>query len=154
MKGQMELIEILVLIVGVLILFTISNYFVVSRYSSSSEQLIYEQEYEKTLDVVKNFFYAKIPVFEKTYAQIFGDAIVNDMEIVDYGNKYGGINSTEIVYNYFSSYFQKNWYLKIPSKNKFFGFNSQEGKKVITFILRFPLPSYNSEVIDIEFAKW
>jgi hypothetical protein len=154
-KAQtIELVEILILVVGVSLMFIISQFFIVSKYSSSTSQLTEEQEYEKVLNVVKNFLYTKIPVFEKTYGQLLGDMIVNDVEIVDYGKKYGGINVTEVVYEYFSFYFQNNWYLKIPEKNKFFGFNPPSDKKITTFLMRFPIPSYIGDVIDVEFGKW
>lgn len=155
MKAQAsELVEILMLIVGVSLMFVISQFFIISKYSSGASQVLEEQEYEKTLDSVNGFFYSKIPVFEKTYSQLLGDMIANDMEIVDYGKKYGGINVTEVIYNYFSNYFGSSWYLKIPSINKNLGFSPPSNKRIFSFQMRIPVPSFNGRVENVEFVRW
>ena len=84
---------------------------------------------------------------------MLGDMIVNKMEIVDYGRKYGGLNVTQIINDYFSSYFDDKWYLKVRNESLFFGFNPPSSD-ITTFILRFPIPSFTGKVISVEFGKW
>ena len=79
MKGQTkEIMEIVILVVGVSVLLTMSYFFLTSNVPQTKTLLVEQQQYERVSDAVKNLFYARIPVIEKTYAQLLGDMIEND----------------------------------------------------------------------------
>jgi len=114
----MELMEILTIVIGVSILLVLS-YFLFSKTSESSSSVLTEEsQYEKVTVFVSNFFYSRIPEVDKTVAQLFADRLLSDGDIVYYGERYGGLNATKIIYDYFDSYFDKQWNLSVHVKKK------------------------------------
>lgn len=156
MKGQTkEMMEIVILIIGVSVLITTSYFFLTSDVPQTRTLLIEEQEYERVTDAVKNLFYARIPVIEKTYAQLLGDMVVNEYEIVDYGYDYGSVNVNETIHSYFESYFEENWHFKVFNGKEYnFGYEVPMDKRIRTFRMKFPVPSFEGEVMEIEFKQW
>lgn len=155
MKGQTkEMMEIVILVIGVSVLITMSYFFLTSNVPQMRTLLIEQQEYEMVIEVVKNLFYARIPVVEKTYAQFLGDMIVNDgYEMVDYG--YGSVNVTKIIHSYFESYFGGNWHFKVFNGKEYdFGYDVPLNKRIRTFRMNFPIPTFSGEVVEIEFKQW
>lgn len=118
MKGQStELIELLILIVGASVLILISYFLFSAKFPQISSSIAERHKYEMVTDVTKNFLYTRIPEIDKTYGQMLGDMIVNGGEdIVEYGERYGGINVTKIVYEYFDKYFPERWSLNISAR--------------------------------------
>ncbi|MEM5870321.1 MAG: hypothetical protein QXR09_04130 [Candidatus Aenigmatarchaeota archaeon] len=114
MKGQtIELIEMLMIIVGISILL-ILFYFSYYRTSLPQEEILTEEiQYERITNFVVNFFYSRIPGIDKTVSQIFSDRLLSDSDIVYYGERYGAVNFSQIIYDYFDSYFDKRWNLSI-----------------------------------------
>jgi len=92
----------------------------------------------------------------KTYAQLLGDLVITDgKDIVDYGYGYGSVNVTEIIYEYFDSYYGEDWYFKVfNEKNYDFGYEVPLNVRIRTFSMKFPLPSHGGEVMRIEFKNW
>jgi len=157
MKGQTkEMMEIVILVIGVSVLIAMSYFFLTSNIPQTRTLLVEQQEYERVTEVVKNLFYARIPVVEKTYAQFLGDMVVNDgYEIVDYGYDYGSVNVTKMVHSYFESYFEENWHFKVFNGNEYdFGYDVPLNKRIRTFRMKFPVPSFSGEVMEIEFKQW
>ncbi|MEM5829297.1 MAG: hypothetical protein QW040_00385 [Candidatus Aenigmatarchaeota archaeon] len=136
MKAQTtELMDLLILVVGVSILFFITYFFSSSRSQESMAMVSAQYQYERVVEAVRNFFYIKIPKFDKTYGQMLGDMIVNGGEdIVNYGEKYGGINVTKLIYEYFDFHFQDKWNLNLTAKTEVFHVlwipNSDSGNSV------------------------
>lgn len=117
----MELMDLLILVVGISILVFISYFFFSSRTQQSVSMVSTQHEYERVVEATRNFLYTKIPKFDKTYGQLLGDMIVNGGEdVVDYGDKYGGINVTKLVYDYFDSHFQDRWNLNLTARTEIF----------------------------------
>lgn len=116
MKGQSkEIIELLILVVGIIVALLIYYFFFVRTQSSVSSLETEQHEFERVGDTVKDFFYTKVPGFDKTYGQLLSDMIIAEgKDVVDYGQRYGGINVTKVVYEYFDSYFPKKWRVTIP----------------------------------------
>jgi len=109
----------MVLIVGISFLILLSYFLFTSTSSQSTSLIVTQHEYEKVTDVVRNFLYTRIPNFEKTYGQLLGDMVVNGGEdVVDYGERYGGINVTKIVYEYFDSYYPQRWMLNLTARTE------------------------------------
>ena len=157
MKGQTkETIEIVILVIGVTILLTMSYFFLTINIPQTGTLLAEQQQYERVTDVMKNLFYARIPIIEKTYAQLLGDMVENDgYEIVDYGYEYGSVNVTEIIHTYFESYFEERWYFRIFNEKQYdFGHDVPLNVRIRTFRSRLPVPSFSGEVVNIEFKQW
>jgi hypothetical protein len=157
MKGQsMEMVELVVIVIGSSILIVSSYFFFTGRVPEEAELSTEQHMYEILAEDVKNFFYTKIPTIDKTYAQMLGDMIANDAnDTVYYGDRYGGINVTKIIYEYFDSYFEKNWHLKVyDTKGYNFGYEVPSQIRVRTFLVRYPVPSYAGEVIEFELKEW
>ena len=157
MKGQTkEIMEIVILVIGVSVLLTMSYFFLTSNIPQTRTLLVEQQEYERVTEVVKNLFYARIPVVEKTYAQLLGDMIVNDgYEMVDYSYDYGSVNVTKIIYSYFEPYFEENWHFKVFNEKEYsFGYYIPLSKRIRTFRMKLPIPSFSGEVMEIEFKQW
>ena len=114
----MELMEILILVVGLSILLILS-YYLFSQASSASSTILFEEtQYEKITSFTSNFFYTRIPGIDKTISQLLADRIVSDNDVVYYGEQYGGLNVTKIIHDYFNSYFSNRWNLSISVNAK------------------------------------
>jgi len=114
MKGySKEMIELLLLIIGFSILIILSYFLFTSGVPLTRTLPVEKHQFEILGEASKNIFYARIPEIDKIFTQMLGDRIIQDDEIVYYGDGFGGINVTEIVYGYFDNYFQKNWKLSI-----------------------------------------
>jgi len=116
-----EPIEITLLVVGVALILVVSYFLFTSAYSSKSSFQTEEHQYEVLGEASKNLFYTKIPYIDKTLAQLIGDRFLQDSDTVYYGQDYGSVNVREVVDNYFTNYFKKNWkfsvYLKSDAKD-------------------------------------
>ena len=158
MKGQTkEIMDFVIIIVGVSIMLIMSYFLFGSKTPHITSISIEQHQYARTLDTVTNIFYTRIPGIDKVLAQMLGDLIVSGKDgIVDYGDRYGGINVTKIVYENFDAYFDKNWNLKIIYEDKKleFGYSVPLGKRTRTFIMKLPLPSFEGESINAEFKNW
>ena len=121
---------------------------------STGSLLLEMHRYDSMTNTVKNFFYIRIPILNKTYAQMLGDMVVNDAEdLVDYG--YGNINVTEIIYEYFDPYYGEDWHFRVFNEKKYdFGYKIPSNVRIRTFLMKFPLPSYEGGVMRIEFKNW
>ena len=157
MKGQTkEIMEIVILVIGVSVLLTMSYFFLTINAPQTGSLLVEQQQYERVTDAIKNLFYSRIPVIEKTYAQLLGDMIENDgYEMVDYGYDYGSVNVTDAIYSYFKSNFEERWHFRIFNGEDYnFGYDVPLNKRIRTFRMRLPIPSFSGEVVKIEFKQW
>jgi len=109
----------MILIVGIFLLIFLSYFLFTSTSSQSTSLIVTQHEYEKVTDVVRNFLYTRIPNLEKNYGQLLGDMVVNGGEdVVDYGERYGGINVTKIIYEYFDNYYPQRWMLNLTARTE------------------------------------
>jgi hypothetical protein len=155
----MELMEILILVVGITVILTISYYFFTSSAESQAQMILEEKEFNRVMDEVVVFFYEKIPIIDKNLAQVLGDYLRwGENSYILYGKYYGILNVKEFVENHFNSTFDQNWHLETSYKgNKTeFGFNKPEKTRLRTFIIRLPIPKAltDGEVINVEFTQW
>lgn len=119
MKGQTkELMDFVIVIVGVSIMLIMSYFIFGTKTIKISSITTEEHMYGNVIDSSIDVFYMKIPEIDKVFAQMLGDMVMikgNYTGVVDYGDAYGGINVTKIVYSYFDSYFgEKRWRLIVP----------------------------------------
>lgn len=114
-----EAIELTMLVVGVSIIIILSYFLFTSNAKPKAELLTEEHQYERLGEVSKDVLYTRLPSIDKTMAQMIEDRIIQDNEMVYYGQGYGGINVTKVVYDYFNNYFDKNWKftVKLTIKN-------------------------------------
>lgn len=118
------MIELSLVVVGVSIVIILSYFLFTGRTPQIKSMYSEEHEYERVGDAIQDVFYMRIPGIDKVFIQMLGDLIVNEGKIeyedgmVDYGDKYGAVNVTEIVYDYFDSYFFKRWNLTVPLVTK------------------------------------
>jgi len=151
MKGKMELMEILILVVGITISLSLFYFSSQKLIFSRSKVMVETSKYEKLMDASRNFFYARIPLFEKTYAQLLADLISTEgRDVVYYGERYGGLNVTKVIHDYFYSYFEKRWNLR--AGDLVFGYEIPKERR--TFVMKLPLPSFTGEVIDVVISIW
>ncbi|MEM5794254.1 MAG: hypothetical protein QXS48_01585 [Candidatus Aenigmatarchaeota archaeon] len=109
-KAQtLEIVEILVIVVGVTILLSILYFRYVSISETQKELLTREQIYNRVSDAVITFQSSKIYGTERSLASIVSDAVVSENLTVNYGEGYGVINVSEILPQFFERYFDKNW---------------------------------------------
>lgn len=109
-KAQtLEMIEVLIIIVGVVIILSILyfRYFAIAE--SQKDLLVREQIYNRVSDATIAFQSSKIYGTEKSLASIVADAIVSENLTVDYGKGYGVINVSKILPEFFENYFDKKW---------------------------------------------
>lgn len=112
MKAQtLEMFELLILVLIASVLVIFFYFFLTPKQTLTLE----EQESIRISEALKNIFYYKIPGVDKTLAQIFGDRINTNEEIIDYGAFLGGVNSTAIAYNYFENYYGYKWALNFST---------------------------------------
>ena len=158
MKGQTkEIMDFVIIVVGVSIMLVMSYFLFGAKTPQITSISIEQHQYARTLDTVTNIFYTRIPGIDKVLAQMLGDLVLSEDDyIVDYGDRYGGINVTKIVYENFDAYFDKNWNLKIShiDRKLEFGYNVPIRKRIRTFIIKLPLPSFEGEIINAEFKNW
>jgi len=163
MKGQTkEIMDFVIVVVGLSIMLIMSYFLFGAKTPQITSISIEQHQYARTLDTVTNIFYTRIPGVDKVLAQMIGDLVLakNDEnnDIVDYGDRYGGINVTKIVYENFDAYFDKNWNLKMSYEDKKleFGYSTPISKKtrIRTFIIKLPIPSFEGEIINAEFKNW
>jgi len=158
MKGQTkEIMDFVIIIVGVSIMLVMSYFLFGSKTPHITSISIEQHQYARTLDTVTNIFYTRIPGIDKVLAQMIGDMVCLGREdVVDYGDRYGGINVTKIIYENFNAYFDKNWNLKMSykSKNYEFGYDVGFREKVRTSIMKLPIPSSEGEIVNVEFKNW
>lgn len=157
MKGTTsELLEILILSVGATLLILISYFLFTSGTQQPTTLATEQQQYDRITDSVSNFFYTRIPKIEKTFAQMLGDIASTKTTSVYYGEKYGGINVSQIVYEYFDAQFDSQWHLffTVKDKNFDFGYEIPTNRRTRTFIMKLPIPSFIGEVIDVKFTQW
>ncbi|MFH8132396.1 MAG: hypothetical protein QW321_02200, partial [Candidatus Aenigmatarchaeota archaeon] len=85
-KAQtLEIVEILVLVVGVTILLSILYFRYVSISETQKELLTREQIYNRVSDAVITFQSSKIYGTERSLASIVSDAVVSENLTVNYG---------------------------------------------------------------------
>jgi hypothetical protein len=114
LKGQAsELMEILILVIGVSVLLMISYFLFTSRTPRISDILVESYKYSKITDVANEFYYTKIFGTEKTLSQLLGDRIAAGKNPVIYGKDWGNIDVDNQTFKFFSSYFGSNWRLQI-----------------------------------------
>lgn len=160
MKGQTtELVEILILVVGVTILSILSHHFLISSTEGNVQEVMEAKEFNRVMDEMIVFFYEKIPMLDKNMAQILGDYLRwSEASYVFYGKYHGSLNVKEFIEHHFNSTFGQNWNLETSYKNKKveFGFNVREGVRTRTFIIRLPVPKAltDGEVINVKFTQW
>jgi MFS superfamily sulfate permease-like transporter len=157
LKGQTrEMLNLLTLIVGISIAIVLSYFLFFSKIPQTKSLAIEYNQYYRTLEFSRNIFYIRIPGIDKVLAQLIGDMIVNKNEIVDYGNEYGKINVTKIIYDIFDFYFDKNWNFKVSYEEKdfAFGYRVPNEKRVRSYPIKLPLPSFEGEIINVEFRQW
>jgi streptogramin lyase len=122
--------EILILVVVATTLVLFFYFFTIPKGSLTLE----EQENLRMAEALKNIFYYKIPGFDKTLAQIFGDRINTNDEIIDYGRFVSGINSTALAYEYFEKYYGRKWALNFSTLEETTSIiwipNSEDGNSV------------------------
>jgi hypothetical protein len=155
----MELMELLILVVGISIVLIISHSFLTSSEETNVQMVVEEKEFNRVMDEVIVFFYEKIPILDKSLAQVFGDYLRwGNSSYVFYGKYYGNLDVKEFVEDHFNSTFERNWHLE-ASYNKTsveFGFKVPEKIRVRTFMIRLPIPKAltDGEVINVEFTQW
>lgn len=142
MKGQtMELTELLILVAGSAILIIMSYFLFSAKTPQTTALLLRQHNYERVTEAVKNFLYTRIPGFDKTYGQLLADMIINGGEdVVDYGERYGGVNVTKVVYDYFDNYFPGRWSLNFSAKVE------------VTHVLWIPNSGYGNSVSKISIS--
>lgn len=151
----MEMIELLMIVSVSSVLILISYFLFFTKMPEVTKITAEGRQFERVGDVARNIFYTRIPSIDKNLAQLIGDMVVNDREVVDYGDRYGGVNVTKLIYDNFNSYFENRWHLKMSYESQFeFGYEVPSDLRIRTFIIELPLPSYRGEVIDAEFAQW
>lgn len=159
-KGQSkELIEILILVVGITILQVVLYYFLVSLREKGAQIVVEEKEFNKILDAVNGFFYNRIPVIDKNIAQVLGDCLRwCDGNYILYGKYYGELNIKDVVESYFIASFGEGWHLEASYKDRKleFGYKIPEVERLRTFMIKLPIPKAltDGEVIDVKFTQW
>lgn len=155
-KGQAkELMEILILVVGVVILLSIS-YFLFTAFSPqiSSTWVNYHQ-YERASDATITFYYSKVSGTERTLAQLLGDRIYNDQNPVSYGSGFGTVDVDQLTSQFFNYYFEDKWRFEIKftsaptakSTGMVLGNSiSPNATQVQTFEFLLPIPSTKNEM--------
>lgn len=157
MKAQTsELIDILILVVGVSVLLVISN-FIMIHIPGIGRERVNLRRYERLSSLVDVIFFSKLPFIEKTLAQLIGDSIEAESDLVYYGEAYHSVNVTEIVEDVLNFYFNEYWHLEITSN---------EGKKLVdlgydikteeltTFNFPMPIPSNVGETVEVSLYVW
>jgi hypothetical protein len=109
-KGQSsELIELLILIVGVSIALIISYFFFATGTPKVSNILIESHKYDRLTDITNEFYYTKIAGTERTLSQLLGDRIASGKNPVLYGKDWGNIDVDNLTVQFFDTYFNKKW---------------------------------------------
>jgi hypothetical protein len=113
-KGQTsELIELLILVVGVSILLLISYYLFTTKTPKIAAVVSELHKYERITDAVNEFYYTKISGTDRTLAQLIADRVASGKNPVTYGKGFGNIDVDNQTIKFFDSYFGKNWRLEI-----------------------------------------
>lgn len=155
MKGQMELLEILILVIGVSILIVISYFLFTAGIPSPSRMLIESHKYDRITDVVNEFYYSKISGTDRTLSQLVGDRISGKNSSVSYGTKLGGIDVDNQTIQFFDSYFGKDqWRLEIKppetadgsSEEINLGYKIPKNIRVQTFEMLIPVPTAKNQI--------
>jgi len=155
-KGQTrEMLEILLLVVGVSILISIFHFFFSSKLQSLKLSTVETHEYERLMNSIINIFYSKVPGVEKVIAQLLADMVANQEEMVEYGEEYGGVNITAIIEDYFNQIFDEGWRLEVRDGKAFvFGFKEPINRRIRTVVFKLPIPSKEGKCVDIVLKEW
>jgi hypothetical protein len=152
-KGQLELLELTILIVAMSIMLIIS-YFMFTTKTPKLKSLVAEEHlYSRLGDVLTSFYTTKISGTKRTLAQLLADRIATNSENVDYGLETGVINVDKQVTEFFDTYLDKKWNLT----NRKISLGHEIPKNVerkISYVIVLPLPSLSSEVIILNLNTW
>lgn len=150
------MLNLLTLVVGVSIIVVLSFFLFFTKAPQVKILVVEQHQYGRLSEFSKNIFYIKIPGIDKVLTQLIGDMIINKNEIVDYGNEHGSINVTKIIYDIFDFYFGKNWNFKVSYEGKdfIFGYKIPNEKRIRSYLIKLPLPSFEGEIINVEFKQW
>jgi hypothetical protein len=160
MKGQTkELIELLILAIGLVIALMISNFFLVSLKSTISESFVDVFNYERIGNVVNAFYLSKVSGTGRTLSQLLGDRIATEANPVIYGDYFGNIDVDNQTIQFFDSYFGKqHWQLKtkLPSGKEFIlGYEILINiRRVQTFEILIPIPSLENKIWKVDLSVW
>jgi len=156
MKGQvMELMDIFILVVGVTILLMIS-YFIFSRGTEVKVFTAKRERYEKMGMVTTLMFYTKLPFIEKTFSQVIGDVIISqNQESIYYGNAYGFINGTQVIYDVLTKYFQNKWKFEVSYEDKQLTYGYEpKTSNVVVMNFKIPIPGHVGGVANARLTIW
>jgi len=152
MKGLSELLEILILVVGISILI-IFSYLI---FTGSSQRIMTVSaeyhNYERIADAVNAFYYSKISGTERTLAQIFSDSLVLGTSMVNYGEGFGYIDANLQVTKFFDSYFGEKW--KLEADKVTLGFSKPSEGRINTFEIILPVPSGDNDLKKAVLYAW
>jgi hypothetical protein len=152
-KAQtMELLELLILVVGIVIILSISYFIFTARSPNLFWSTVEQHKYERITDVANEFYYSKISGTEKTLAQLLGDRIAG-RNPVTYGIGFGNIDVDNLAIQLFNSYFDKNW--KFEARGLILGHEiPKDISRVQTFEMPIPVPSIKNEVWNGYLYVW
>jgi len=113
-KGQTsELLELLILTVGVSIALILSYFLFTTRTPKLSSILAESHQYDRLTDITNEFYYAKIAGTERTLSQLLADRIAAGENPVFYGKDWGNVDVDNQTTQFFNTYFDKNWRFSI-----------------------------------------
>lgn len=155
-KGQAkELMELVILVVGVVVLLSIS-YFLFTTFSPQTSSIwVKYHQYERVSDATITFYYSKVSGTERTLAQLLGDRIYNNQNPISYGPGFGTVDVDQLVSQFFTYYFEDRWRFEIKFASlvttKTGGMNlgysiPSSAIQVQTFEFLLPIPSAKNEI--------
>jgi hypothetical protein len=153
-KGQLELLELTILIVAMSIMLIIS-YFMFTTKTPKLKSLVAEEHlYSRLGDVVTSLYNTKISGTERTLAQLLADRVVTNSGNIDYGKEIGIINVDEQLTEFFDAYLDEKWNLTYDQLS--LGHEIPKNiKRKITYPIILPIPSaLYSEVVTLNLCTW
>ena len=162
MKFQSEIFYIGLVIVTTSILLSFLIYYSSIFSSKATEKTTFYIFDQNALSSISNFYTLRLPTFEKTYLQIAIDSMLylrrfkgriirNVGKNVFYGYELGSLNSSQLVYEYFDSYFGKKWRLTLVADvNVTYGYDI---KPLIVYTLPIPIPDEEVRYLVLEISK-
>ena len=153
-KGQFELLELTILVVGISIMLIIS-YFMFTERTPKLERLVTEEySYSRLGDIVTALYNTKLSGTERTLTQLLADRIVTNSSSVDYGEKVGIINIDKQATEFFDAYLDEKW--NLTDSEMSLGYKIPSGiKRKITYQIVLPKPSIlYSEIVILNLCTW
>ena len=154
MKGQSEMIELVIMVVVIVMLIMLLYAYFASTLQNSSSLLVEKHKNDRLMFVCTFLPRIYIDGINKTVGETLSSVISSEDYMIYYGRREVPVNSSILVSQILDEYLDKGyWKLKLTD-NMFIGSNVPPGVDIKSCIISIPLITYKGTVTNIYLYRW